>query len=256
MKLKNKKVLGLFLGFAVALCAVVPGTLAAETATSVTDNSISIGEAADHSVNDEEISVEVETPSDAEEKCTCIINEDGTRTYTEGCPVHEAPAPVEPTVPVEPTTPAHIEGCSDDCTVEGCTCPCHAGGSTAPTAPTTPVKPGGFTHIEGCSDECDGVNCECPCHKLSLFDRLMKCETYVELMEMIEATPEEEIMALTEEQVEQIEEKLLELEPEPLPPVGEEIISIEEEEVPLASEIVYPTVNFDDVAPFGAPVVG
>lgn len=251
MKLKNKKVLGLFLGFAVALCAVVPGTLAAEAGTDVTKNSISIGSIADQSHDDGEVSIEVETPSDAEEKCTCIINEDGTRTYTEGCPVHEAP--VEPTVPVEPTTPAHIDGCSDDCTVEGCTCPCHTAESQTPTAP---AKPSGFTHIDGCSDECDGINCECPCHKHSLFNRLMNCETYVECLEVMEATSEEEIMALTEEQVEQIEEKLLELEPEPLPPVGEETISIEDEEVPLASEIVYPTVNFDNVAPFGAPVVG
>ena len=47
--------------------------------------------------------------------CTCIANEDGTLTYTEGCPVHEAPA----------AESGHIEGCSDECTNEECTCLCH-----------------------------------------------------------------------------------------------------------------------------------
>lgn len=116
----------------------------------------------------------------------------------------------------------------------------------APTAPETPV------HIEGCSDDCTVEGCSCPCHKLSLFDRLMACETYEELMEMIESLTEEEIGELTEEQVAQIDEKALALEPAPLP----EVISDEPDDEPVDSEIIYPTVNFDHVAPFGAPVVG
>ena len=107
-------------------------------------------------------------------------------------------------------------------------------------------------HVDGCSDECDGVDCTCPCH---LYERFMACETYEELMEMIEATPEEELLALTEDEVMRIKAKIIELEPEPLPPVVLEEDDAEADE-PFISEIIYPTVNFDFVAPLGAPVVG
>ena len=289
MKLKNKKAIGLFLSLALALCVVVPGTLAAEADTDVSDNPISIGEVPDQSQNNQEMPVDIETPSDADKECTCVINEDGTLAYTEGCPVHEAPTPDEP------ETPKHIEGCSDDCTLEGCTCSCHAEEPQKPAEPETPA----FTHKEGCSDECDGVdcdcschieepetptepetpahiegcsdectneNCACSCHEMSLFDRLMACETYEELVEMVDAMTEEELLALTEEQIVQVEEKLLALEPEPLPEiildengnVISEALADDEpvDEEPFVSEIIYPTVNFDNVAPFGDPVIG
>lgn len=112
--------------------------------------------------------------------------------------------------------------------------------------------PAASNHINGCSDECTGEGCTCPCH---LYQRLMACETYEELMLLIEATPEENLMALTEDEVMQIEAKIIELEPQPLPPVGEEE-PLDENGEPFVSEIFYPTVNFDDVAPFGDPVVG
>ena len=59
-------------------------------------------------------------------------------------------------------------------------------------------------------------------------------------------------MALTDEQNAQIEAKIAALEPEPLPPV----VIGETKDEPVTSEIIYPTVNFDKVAPFGAPVGG
>lgn len=89
-------------------------------------------------------------------------------------------------------------------------------------------------------------------HKSGMFEQLIACETYEELMEMIEAMSEEEVMQFTSEQAAQIEEKALGLEPQPLPAV----IFDETNEEPVASEIIYPTVNFDNVAPFGEPVVG
>ena len=104
-------------------------------------------------------------------------------------------------------------------------------------------------HIETCSDDCEDEECLCPCH---LFVRLMACETLEELFDLAEKTPEEQLMDLTEEQIAQIEEKIVELEPEPLP----EIKIPESTDKPVPSEIVYPTVNFDNVAPFGAPVEG
>lgn len=171
-----------------------------------------------------------EQPDLAEPICTCGT-EDGV--HTEGCPLYQAPAQPEE----KECTCGAVAG-EDGTIVHAEDCPLYV----APTAPETPV------HIEGCSDDCTVEGCSCPCHKLSLFDRLMACETYEELMEMIESLTEEEIGELTEEQVAQIDEKALALEPAPLP----EVISDE----PVDSEIIYPTVNFDHVAPFGAPVVG
>lgn len=107
-------------------------------------------------------------------------------------------------------------------------------------------------HIDGCSDACESEDCVCECHKLSLFEQLMACETYEELMEMIEGMTEEEVMMLTLEQAAQVEEKALELEPQPLP----EVIFDEPNDEPIVSEMIYPTVNFDHVAPFGEPVAG
>lgn len=104
-------------------------------------------------------------------------------------------------------------------------------------------------HIETCSDDCEDEECLCPCH---LFDRLMACETLEELYALAEEIPEEQLLELTEEQNAKIEEKIAELEPEPLP----EVKIPESTDKPVLSEIVYPTVNFDNVAPFGAPVEG
>lgn len=86
----------------------------------------------------------------------------------------------------------------------------------------------------------------------SLFDRLMKCETYEELMVMMEAVPEEAFTMLTAEQAAQVEEKILALEPQPLP----EVVLEETSDEPVPSEIVYPTVSYDKVAPLGDPVMG
>lgn len=86
----------------------------------------------------------------------------------------------------------------------------------------------------------------------SLFERLMVCTTLEELFTLADETPEEELLALTDEENAQIEAKIAALEPEPLPAVVIE----ESSDEPVPSEIIYPTVNFDEVAPFGDPVVG
>ena len=119
-------------------------------------------------------------------------------------------------------------------------------------APVVPEKP---AHIEGCADGCTVEGCTCPCHELSLFERLMACETLWDLYTLAEATPEEEMLALTDDENAQIRAKIEALEPAPLPPVGEGTADVPEDE-PVISEIIYPTVNFDNVAPFGAPVEG
>lgn len=103
-------------------------------------------------------------------------------------------------------------------------------------------------HIEGCSDGCELEDCPCPCH--TLFGRLMACETLEEIYAILDETPEEELLQLSEEELAQLEAKIEELEPEPLPPIEED------SDEPVVSEIVYPTVSFSWVAPFGPPVGG
>lgn len=109
----------------------------------------------------------------------------------------------------------------------------------------------GSDHVDGCpGEDCTDASCPCQCH--SLYARLMACTTIEEFFTLVDAATEEELSALTENQIRQIEEKLTELEPKPLPPVVLE----ESEDEPVTSEIVYPTKNFAWVAPFGSPVVG
>ena len=80
----------------------------------------------------------------------------------------------------------------------------------------------------------------------------MACASLEEIFDILDAATEEELEALTDEEIEEIEALIESLEPEPLPAVVLE----ESEDEPVKSEIIYPTVNFSNVAPFGDPVTG
>ena len=86
----------------------------------------------------------------------------------------------------------------------------------------------------------------------SLFDRLMATETIDELFAIVDETPEEDLLALTDEENAQIEAHIEAIEPQPLPAV----VIDEEDNQPVPSEIVQGTVNFSNVAPLLDPVVG
>lgn len=118
-----------------------------------------------------------------------------------------------------------------------------------------PVNPGIIVHIDTCLEGCTGENCNCPCHN-TLFARLMAAETLEELFAIVDETAEEDLLALTDEEVAQVEAKIVELEPEPLPEIIINGPIDGSSDEPVISEIIYPTVNFDNVAPFGDPVVG
>lgn len=107
-----------------------------------------------------------------------------------------------------------------------------------------------IAHTEDCSESCTGEDCKCSCH--TLFERLMACKTLEELLTLIDETPEEDLILLSDSEVAEVEAKIVALEPEPLPAV---VINASTEE-PVISEIVYPTVNIDEVAPLGDPVIG
>lgn len=86
----------------------------------------------------------------------------------------------------------------------------------------------------------------------SLFDKIMACTTLEEIDSILEKTSDAELAALTVEENQKIDAHIQSLEPEPAPAV--EIEESTDEIVP--SEIIYPTVSFTNVAPFGDPVVG
>ena len=105
-----------------------------------------------------------------------------------------------------------------------------------------------FKHMGTCTKDCTDAECKCPCH---LFNKIMACTTLEEIEAMIEATPEDVLRSLSEEQIAQVEAHMEALMPAPLP-----AIVIEESEPPVESEICRATVNYTDVAPFGEPVTG
>lgn len=108
--------------------------------------------------------------------------------------------------------------------------------------------PDDFKHMDTCTKDCTDAECKCPCH---LFNKIMACTTLEEIEAMIEATPEDVLRSLSEEQIAQVEAHMEALMPAPLP-----AIVIEESEPPVESEICRATVNYTDVAPFGEPVTG
>ncbi|MBS6396744.1 MAG: hypothetical protein KH452_06290 [Clostridiales bacterium] len=189
----------------------------------------------------------------AEPTCTCGT-EDGT--HTEDCALYVAPA--EPTCTCGTEDGTHTEDCALYAAPVEPTCTCgtedgtHTEDCALYAAPVEPALPEEPAHIDTCSEDCTGDGCDCSCHELSLFERIMNCETLEELFDIADAAPEEELLALTDEENAEIEAKIAALEPEPLPPVVLEDCVNES----VISEIIYPAVNFDNVAPFGAPVEG
>lgn len=175
---------------------------------------------------------EVKTVTE-EKKCNCTPV-DGVHANT--CPLYEAPKTEETTG--DNQTPAEPE--------KKCTCGTADGTHTTECAlyvkpqETTPTTP----PVTETQPQDPAVT--------ALFDQLMACTTLDELFTLADKTPEEQLLALTDEQNAQIEAKIAALEPEPLPPV----VIGETKDEPVTSEIIYPTVNFDKVAPFGAPVGG
>ena len=160
----------------------------------------------------------------------------------------------EPVTPTPETTPDATPApeVSPEETKE-CTCDpkpsegeAHKEGCPLYVAPEKPTDP---SHIDSCSDDCTDEACECGCH---LFDKIMACTTLDDIWAAFDEASDETVNALTDEQNAQIDAKIEALEPAPAPAVVIEESS--EETVP--SEIVYRTVNYTYVAPFGDPVTG
>lgn len=185
---------------------------------------------------------EVKTVTE-EKTCNCTPV-DGVHAAT--CPLYEAPKTEEKTGDTQ--TPAETQ--------KQCTCGATDGTHTTDCA--LYVKPQETKSEETKSEESAPTTPTVTETQpqdpavTALFDQLMACTTLDELFTLADKTPEEQLLALTDEQNAQIEAKIAALEPEPLPPV----VIGETKDEPVTSEIIYPTVNFDKVAPFGAPVGG
>lgn len=164
-----------------------------------------------------------------------------TETTTPAPDATETPAPDGTEAPTE--EPAKTCTC-DPALAEGVA---HKEGRPLYVAPEQPAAP---SHIDTCSDECTNAECKCACH---LFNKIMACTTQEALEDLIAETPEEYFGLLSDEQIQKVEAHIKSLETVPLPAVTIEN-DVVEETVP--SEIVYPTVNYTYVAPFGDPVTG
>lgn len=258
--MKNKKVIGLLLSLTLVLGLALPGTLAvsADAESSGTEFSVGTDDANEHNnetpledANNSEGTLVVDESVQSDGESSSATGEDEIPTDEEGSPIPDAnqseDADSAPVNDGEENTETPEPECT--CGTESET---HTEGCPLYIAPAEPVPAEGSAHIDTCVEGCTGEGCDCSCHELSLFERLMACETLDELFAIVDATPEEELLALTDEENAEIEAKIAALESEPLPPVVLE--DCENESV--ISEIIYPAVNFDHVAPFGAPVEG
>lgn len=260
------KVLAIVVSLVLIMSMVLPGTLAVsadqEGAASVlTVNSAEQTETTEADVptagstptpigttdTSKEEAPEVKTVTE-EKKCNCTPV-DGVHANT--CPLYEAPKTEEKTGDTQ--APAEPE--------KKCTCGAADGTHTADCA--LYVKPQDTNSEETKSEETKSEKTTPTTPPVTetqpqdpavtaLFDQLMACTTLDELFTLADKTPEEQLLALTDEQNAQIEAKIAALEPEPLPPIVLEECYNES----VVSEIIYPAVNFDKVAPFGAPVGG
>ena len=258
--MKNKKVIGLLLSLTLVLGLALPGTLAvsADAESSGTEFSVGTDNANEQNTetpledaNNSEGTLVVDESVQSDGESSSATGEDEIPTDEEGSPIPDANQSEDADSAPVNDSEENTETPEPECTC-GTESETHTEGCPLYIAPAEPVPAEWSAHIDTCVEGCTGEGCDCSCHELSLFERLMACETLDELFAIVDATPEEELLALTDEENAEIEAKIAALESEPLPPVVLE--DCENESV--ISEIIYPAVNFDHVAPFGAPVEG
>ncbi len=259
--MKNKKVLALLISLVLIVAVALPGTLAVSSDQDAVNSDFTVDTASPAPETQEltggqeqpidpenpEQPEQPETPEQPEQPeltCTCDPAPAEGEAHKEGCPLAPLSCTCDP-APLEGEE--HKEGCPLTCTCvsQPLTGTIHKEGCPLYVAPEAPAV---INHIETCLEGCTGEECTCVCH---LFERIMACETMEKMEALIAETPEEELKALTEEQIADIEARMEALMPAPLP-----AIVIEESEPPVESEVYRPTVNYACVAPFGAPVTG
>lgn len=250
------KVLAIVVSLVLIMSMVLPGTLAVSVDEDGASSTLTVNSAEQTETTEADVPTAGSTPTPIgttdtskeeapevktvteEKKCNCTPV-DGVHANT--CPLYEAPKTEGTTgdnqAPAEPEKKCTCGTADGTHTTECALYVKPQETKSEETAPTTPP-------VTETQPQDPAVT--------ALFDQLMACKTLDELFTLADKTPEEQLLALTDEQNAQIEAKIAALEPEPLPPV----VIGETKDEPVTSEIIYPTVNFDKVAPFGAPVGG
>lgn len=277
----KKRAIVIALSLALLLSVFVPGTLATSSTETETDTTTVVSQ------SDTEVLAEDGEGTQSGDEQTALtdgetVTGDG-QTTDEGTVTGDgqtadptettaAPEGSEPTETTAATDPTGTTAATDPTETTATTDPTETTAATEPTETTVATDPTETTvpettvpettvpettvpvsHWEGCADGCEKEDCDCLCH---VYDRIMACTTLEEIYAILDSYTDEELetlaMALTEEQNAEIEAKITALEPEPLPPVVLEKSTDE----PVESEIIYVTVNYANVAPFGEPVSG
>lgn len=258
----KKRAIVIALSLALLLSVFVPGTLAMGTTETETDTTTVVQSDTEVLAADGEgiLSGDGQTvvtdgdtvTGDGQTVVTdgnTVIGDGQTTDPTETTTAPEGSAPTETTAAPEGSDPTETTAATDPTETTTATDPTE---TTVPetTVPETTVP---ISHWEGCADGCEREDCTCLCH---VYERIMACTTLEEIYAILDAYTDEELetlaKALTQEQNAKIEAKITALEPAPLPPVVLE----ESTDEPVESEIIYVTVNYANVAPFGKPVSG
>lgn len=286
----KKRALAIALSLALLLSVFVPGTLATSSTETETDTTTVVSqpdtevlaEDGEGTLSGDGQSVVTDgdtVTGDGQTTDEDSVTGDGqTADPTETTAAPESSDPTETTAAPADTDPTETTAATDPTETTAATDPTVATDPTETTAATDPTETTAATdptettvpettvpettvpetivpvsHWEGCADGCEKEDCKCLCH---VYDRIMACTTLEEIYAILDSYTDEELetlaMALTEEQNAEIEAKITALEPEPLPPVVLEKSTDE----PVESEIIYVTVNYANVAPFGEPVSG
>lgn len=283
--MKNKKVLALLVSLVMIVAVALPGTLAVSSDQDTADSEFTVAnepvtptpettldaspapetaspapetappapETATPAPETQETTGEPEQPIDPENPeqpaepvltCTCVPQPAEGEAHKEGCPLAPLSCTCDP-APLEGEE--HKEGCPLTCTCvsQPLTGTIHKEGCPLYVAPEAPAV---INHIETCLEGCTGEECTCVCH---LYEKIMAAETLDEIKAILDTLTDEQWETLSDDQIDTIDNRIGEFNALPVSTMTEEDNSPHAE-----SEIIYPTVSYTYVAPFGAPVTG
>ena len=235
--MNKKKLFAVVISLALVIAVVLPGTLAVSTDQTSSNGTIEVPtETTTPAPDAAETPVPEGTEAPTEEPaktCTCDPAPAEGEAHKEGCPLYAAPE--QPTEAEKTCTcdPAPAEG---EAHKEGC--PLYV----------APEKPAAPSHIDTCSDDCTDAECKCACH---LFNKIMACTTLDQVWAIMDHMTDEQWDALSEAQMDAIDQLIARLDVQLIPAQPEE-----DNNPQIESEIIYPTVTYTYVAPFGDPVTG
>ena len=177
--------------------------------------------------------------------CTCDPAPAEGEAHAEGCPLAPLSCTCDP-APLEGEE--HKEGCPMTCTCvsQPLTGTIHKEDCPLYVDPNAPIV---INHIETCLEDCTGEECTCVCH---LYEKIMACTSLDEVWAIMDAMTDDQWATLSESQFEAFDRLIAALDVIPAPEVPEE----ENDDPQIESKIIYPTVSYTYVAPFGAPVTG